>query len=112
VIKLSSKQAREKCHQTLVAGLRLIRPEERVTAIAAPVRRPIHLMACIRDARNRACSPDVKEVPASVSPGPPVSIEAEAQSVARHNPRISRVDYRQVRNALGKLLTCRRKPDS
>ena len=35
VIELSSKQAREKCHQTLVAGLRLIRPEERVTAIAA-----------------------------------------------------------------------------
>jgi hypothetical protein len=35
VIELSSKQAREKCHQTLVAGLRLIQPEERVTAIAA-----------------------------------------------------------------------------
>jgi hypothetical protein len=35
VIELSSKQAREKCHQTLVAGLRLIRPEERVTAVAA-----------------------------------------------------------------------------
>jgi hypothetical protein len=35
VIDLSSKQAREKCHQALVAGLRLIRPEERVTAIAA-----------------------------------------------------------------------------
>jgi len=35
VIELSSKQAREKCHQALVAGLRLIRPEERVTAIAA-----------------------------------------------------------------------------
>jgi hypothetical protein len=35
VIELSSKQAREKCHQTLVAGLRLIRPEERVMAIAA-----------------------------------------------------------------------------
>jgi hypothetical protein len=35
VIELSSKQAREKCHQTLIAGLRLIRPEERVTAIAA-----------------------------------------------------------------------------
>ena len=35
VTELSSKQAREKCHQTLVAGLRLIRPEERVTAIAA-----------------------------------------------------------------------------
>jgi hypothetical protein len=35
VIELSNKQAREKCHQTLVAGLRLIRPEERVTAIAA-----------------------------------------------------------------------------
>jgi hypothetical protein len=35
VIELSSKQAREKCHQTLVVGLRLIRPEERVAAIAA-----------------------------------------------------------------------------
>jgi hypothetical protein len=35
VIELSSKQAREKCHQTLVAGLRLIQPEERVIAIAA-----------------------------------------------------------------------------
>ena len=35
MIELSSKQAREKCHQTLVAGLRLIRPEEWVTAIAA-----------------------------------------------------------------------------
>jgi hypothetical protein len=35
VTELSSKQAREKCNQTLVAGLRLIRPEERVTAIAA-----------------------------------------------------------------------------
>jgi hypothetical protein len=35
VIELSSKQAREKCHQTLVAGLRLIQPEERVAAIAA-----------------------------------------------------------------------------
>jgi hypothetical protein len=35
VTELSSKQAREKCHQTLVAGLRLVRPEERVTAIAA-----------------------------------------------------------------------------
>jgi hypothetical protein len=35
VIELSSKQAREKYRQTLVAGLRLIRPEERVTAIAA-----------------------------------------------------------------------------
>ena len=35
VIELSSKQAREKCHQTLVAGLRLIRPEERVMAVAA-----------------------------------------------------------------------------
>ena len=35
VIELSSKQAREKCHKTLVAGLRLIRPAERVTAIAA-----------------------------------------------------------------------------
>ena len=35
VIELSSKQALEKCHQTLVAGLRLIQPEERVMAIAA-----------------------------------------------------------------------------
>jgi hypothetical protein len=35
VIDLSSKQARARCHQALVAGLRLIRPEERVTAIAA-----------------------------------------------------------------------------
>ena len=35
VIELSSKQAREKCHQTLVAGLQLIRPEERVMAVAA-----------------------------------------------------------------------------
>jgi hypothetical protein len=35
VIELSSKHAREKCHQTLVASLRLIRPEERVIAIAA-----------------------------------------------------------------------------
>jgi hypothetical protein len=35
MIELSSKQAREKCHQTLVAGLRLIQPEERVIAIAA-----------------------------------------------------------------------------
>jgi hypothetical protein len=35
VIELSSKQARDKCHQTLVAGLRLIQPEERVIAIAA-----------------------------------------------------------------------------
>ena len=35
VTELSSKQAREKCHQTLVAGLRIIQPEERVTAIAA-----------------------------------------------------------------------------
>ena len=35
MIELSSKQAREKCHQTLVAGLRLIRPEERVMAVAA-----------------------------------------------------------------------------
>ena len=35
VIALSSKQAREKCHQTLVAGLRLVQPEERVIAIAA-----------------------------------------------------------------------------
>ena len=35
VIELSSKQALEKCHQTLVAGLRLIQPDERVMAIAA-----------------------------------------------------------------------------
>ena len=35
MIELSSKETREKCHQALVAGLRLIRPEERVTAIAA-----------------------------------------------------------------------------
>jgi hypothetical protein len=69
------------------------------------------LMACIRDARGGACSLDVKEAPACVSAGPPVSIEAEAQTVPRHNHRISRIDYRQVRNALGKLLTCRRKPD-
>jgi methionine aminopeptidase len=35
VIELSSKQALEKCHQTLVAGLQLIQPDERVMAIAA-----------------------------------------------------------------------------
>ena len=35
MIELSSRQAQEKCHRALVAGLRLIRPEERVTAIAA-----------------------------------------------------------------------------
>jgi hypothetical protein len=32
---VTSEKAREKCHQTLVAGLRLIQPEERVIAIAA-----------------------------------------------------------------------------
>jgi hypothetical protein len=134
VIELSSKQAREKCHQTLVAGLRLIRPEERVTAIAAamqevvaqenrlyaaavrhdpaPARRPIHLIACIRDAATARSRPDVKEARACVSPGPPVSIAAETQTVPQHSHRISRIDYRQVRNAVGKLLTCRRKPDS
>ena len=32
---LTREQAREKCHQHLVNGLRLIRPNERVRAIAA-----------------------------------------------------------------------------
>jgi hypothetical protein len=32
---VTSEQARERCHRTLVAGLRLIQPEERVMAIAA-----------------------------------------------------------------------------
>jgi hypothetical protein len=32
---VTSEQAREKCHQHLIAGLRLIQPEERVIAIAA-----------------------------------------------------------------------------
>jgi hypothetical protein len=32
---VTSEQAREKCHRALVAGLRLIQPEERVVAIAA-----------------------------------------------------------------------------
>jgi hypothetical protein len=34
VTKLTPEQAREKCHQHLVAGLRLIRPAERVGVIA------------------------------------------------------------------------------
>jgi hypothetical protein len=34
VTELSPEQAREKCHKSLVAGLRLIRREERVGAIA------------------------------------------------------------------------------
>ena len=36
--ELSPEQAREKCHKHLVAGLRLIRPTERVTAIADAMR--------------------------------------------------------------------------
>ena len=36
--ELSPEQAREKCHKHLVAGLRLIRPAERVTAIAEAMR--------------------------------------------------------------------------
>jgi hypothetical protein len=36
--ELSPEQAREKCHKHLVAGLRLIRPTERVTAIAEAMR--------------------------------------------------------------------------
>jgi hypothetical protein len=36
--ELTPEQAREKCHRNLVAGLRLIRPEERVTAVAAAMR--------------------------------------------------------------------------
>jgi hypothetical protein len=31
---------------------------------------------------------DLKEAPACVSPGPPVSIDAEAQTIHRHNHRI------------------------
>jgi len=36
--ELSPEPVREKCHQYLVLGLRLIRPEERVTAIAAALK--------------------------------------------------------------------------
>jgi hypothetical protein len=36
--ELSPEQACEKCHKHLVAGLRLIRPTERVTAIAEAMR--------------------------------------------------------------------------
>jgi hypothetical protein len=35
VSELTPEQAREKCHQHLVVGLRLIRPHERVRAFAA-----------------------------------------------------------------------------
>ena len=36
--ELTFEQASEKCHKHLVAGLRLIRPAERVAAIAAAMR--------------------------------------------------------------------------
>ena len=38
VTELTPEQASEKCHKHLVAGLRLIRPAERVTAIAKALR--------------------------------------------------------------------------
>jgi hypothetical protein len=38
VTELTPEQASEKCHKHLVAGLRLIRPAERVTAIAKAMR--------------------------------------------------------------------------
>ena len=38
VTELTPEQASEKCHKHLVAGLRLIRPAERATAIAAAMR--------------------------------------------------------------------------
>jgi hypothetical protein len=46
-----------------------------------------------------------------VSPGPPVSKDAEAQTIPQRTHRISRIDYRQVRTTLGKLRTRRGKPD-
>ena len=36
--KLKPEEAREKCHKHLVLGLRLIRPQERVAAIAAALK--------------------------------------------------------------------------
>ena len=55
--ELSPEQAREKCHKHLVAGLRLIRPAERVTAIAAAMRE----VEAREKRRRQSAEPDARQ---------------------------------------------------